>query len=167
MNKNRIRFLGVISFTLLFPVTAPVMQYIPNPMVPGAIVSLNMILPILAGYFFGPLSGLVAGAVGVWLTALFQVDQFYLSGVFTLGLIGMLAGLIGRNHRAEISTAVTIILAHIINILVLIRMGMLSIPADRLGVTILGLSSEAAIDIIAILLLIFTLKRWLYQTERW
>jgi energy-converting hydrogenase Eha subunit B len=167
MKSNHNRLLGIALFTLLFPITAPLMQCIPNPMVPGAIVSLNMILPILAGYFYGAISGMIVGGTGALFAALLQANQFYLAGVYSMGLVGALAGWIGRHHRAEIPAATTIILSHIINILVLIRVGMLDIPPERIGVTLLGLTAESAIDIIATMLVIATLKQWLYQTERW
>ncbi len=76
MKPNRVQLLGILVFTLLFPVLASLVQYIPNPMVPGAIISLNMILPILAGYFFGPFSGLIVGSTGILLAALLQADKF-------------------------------------------------------------------------------------------
>jgi uncharacterized membrane protein len=167
MKPDTKRRFGIIIFTLLIPATAPLVQYIPNPMVPGAIVSLNMIFPILAGYFYGPISGLVVGGAGVWLSALLLSNQFYLTGVFSLALVGALAGWIGRNRRAEVPAAATVILAHAINILVLMRVGLLAIPAERVGVTLLGLTTESVIDMIATVLIIVALKRWLYQTERW
>jgi len=36
-----------------------------------------------------------------------------------------------------------------------------------MGVTLLGLTTESVIDIIATVLIIVALKRWIYQTERW
>jgi len=191
MKPDTKRWVGIAIFTLLIPAAAPLMQYIPNPMVPGAIVGLNMIFPILAGYFFGPMSGLIVGGAGVWLSALLLSNQFYLTGVFSLALVGALAGWIGRNRRAEVSAAATIILAHAINILVLIRVGLLvsaaatiilahainilvlirvgllAIPPERVGVTLLGLTTESVIDIIATVLVIVALKRRLYQSVRW
>lgn len=56
--------LGIAAFTLAHPALEIVDQYFSNPMVPGAIIALNMILPVLAGYFFGPWSGAVAGSAG-------------------------------------------------------------------------------------------------------
>lgn len=46
--------LGIAAFTLAHPALEIVDQYFSNPMVPGAIIALNMILPVLAGYFFRP-----------------------------------------------------------------------------------------------------------------
>ena len=42
-------------FTLLYALTAPLVEHIPNPMIPGAWLALNMIFPVLAGYFLGSL----------------------------------------------------------------------------------------------------------------
>ena len=166
MKPRTRRLVGVIVFTLLFPATASLVQYIPNPMVPGAIVSLNMILPVLAGYFYGPLSGAVAGGVGTLLTALWQVDVFYAVSTISMTVVGLVAGWSGK-YRSEVLSASTIVLAHAMNILFFVRLGLLVIPPERVGVTLLGLTTETIIDIVAIVLIIFLLKVWLYQKERW
>ena len=153
MKPNKKQLIGTLVFTLLFPVLGSLVQYIPNPMVPGAIISLNMIIPILAGYFYGPLSGLVVGSTGTLLAALLQANQFYLAGIYSLALVGALAGWIGSNYRSEIPSAATILVAHAANILIFLRMGMLVIPPERIGVTLLGLATESMIDIVAAVLI--------------
>lgn len=158
--------IGVSVFTILFPAMTPLMQYIPNPMVPGAIVSLNMILPVLAGHFYGPLSGLIAGGLGVWLAVIFQADQFYIAGVFSMAVTGVAAGWAGK-YRSELLSASTIIIAHALNILTLTRIGLLAIPPEQVGAMALGLATETIIDVVAIVLIIVLLKQWLYQRERW
>ena len=167
MKPNKKQLIGILVFTLLFPVLGSLVQYIPNPMVPGAIISLNMIIPILAGYFYGPFSGLVVGGTGTLLAALLQANQFYLAGVYSMALMGVLAGWVGRNYRSEVLSAATILVGHAANILILICMGMLVIPPERVGVTLLGLATESMIDIVAAVLLMVILKRWLYQNKRW
>ena len=101
MKPRMQRLIGIAVFTLLFPATAPLIQYIPNPMVPGALVALNMILPVLAGHFYGPLSGAVAGGVGCFLTALWLANKFYAVSVFSLTVRGAVAGWIGKYRSAE------------------------------------------------------------------
>ena len=64
ISDKRKRVIGVTAFTLAYPAMQLGIQYVPNPMVPGATIALNMILPVLAGYFFGPWSGAVAGGAG-------------------------------------------------------------------------------------------------------
>ncbi len=166
MRSRKQRLIGIVVFTFLFPATAPLVQYIPNPMVPGAIVSLNMILPVLAGHFYGPLSGAVAGGAGCLLTALWLSNEFYAVGVISMIVVGAAAGWIGK-YRSDVLSAATIILAHALNMLILTRVGLLVIPPEQAGVTLLGLAAEAVIDIVAIVLVVVLLKRWLYQTERW
>jgi uncharacterized membrane protein len=160
------RWIGVTVFTLLYPAVAYIVTYIPNPMVPGAIVALNMIFPILAGHFYGPISGAVAGSLGTALAALLRSSQFDALSVFPHTLMGFIAGWIGP-LRSELSSASTILIGHVLNILFYIRLGLLMVPADQVGVTLLGIISEAMIDIVAIVLVIFLGKRWLYTAERW
>jgi hypothetical protein len=45
--------------------------------------------------------------------------------------------------------------------------GVITIPAETVGITLLGLATESMVDIIAIVILILLLKRHLYCTERW
>ncbi len=167
MQPRRYHNIGIIVFSLLFPAVALLVQYIPNPMVPGAIVSLNMVLPVLAGYFFGPLSGLLAGSSGALLAALLLSDHYYLVGIYSLALAGALAGWIGKQRRLKILSAATILVAHALNMFTLLRTNLLTIPPDRVGITFLGLASESVIDIIATLLVIELFGRWLYRAERW
>ncbi len=160
------RWIGVSMFTLLYPLGAYIVRYIPNPMVPGAFVALNMIFPVLAGHFYGPFSGALAGCLGTALSALLSGSQFGAFSVFPHTLMGFTAGWAGQ-FRSEFSTASTILIGHLLNILFYIRMGLLVISADEVGASLLGLLSEIMIDIVAIVLMIFLFKRWLYSEERW
>lgn len=166
MNKQTNRLIGVTVFTLLYPALAYVVEYIPNPMVPGAIVALNMILPVLAGYFYGPLSGAVAGGVGTALAALLRASLFDGTAIFPHILMGATAGWMGK-RRAEILSSTTILIGHSLNMLFYLRLGVITIPPEQVGSTLLGLATEAMIDIVAIVLVIALLKRWLYQEHRW
>lgn len=160
------RWVGVSGLTLLYPVVAYIVTYIPNPMVPGAIVALNMIFPVLAGHFYGPISGAVAGCLGTALATLLSGSQFEAYSIFPHTLMGFTAGWIGQ-FRSEFASAATILIGHLLNILFYVRIGLMFVPAAQLGVTLLGLISEVMIDIVAIVLLIFLFKRWLYREERW
>ena len=166
MNPQTKRLIGVIVFTLLYPAMAPLVEYIPNPMVPGAIVALNMIFPVLAGYFYGPLSGAVAGGVGTALAALLRVSMFDGLAIFPHIAMGLAAGWTGK-YRSEILSSITILVGHALNMLFFLRLELFTIPAEEVGVTLLGLAAETMIDIITIVLVIVLLKRWLYHTERW
>lgn len=96
MKPETKRLLGVTVFTLLYPALAQVIKCIPNPMVPGAILALNMILPVLAGYFYGPSSGAVAGGLGTTLSALIRVSMFDTLAIFPHTVMGIVAGWAGN-----------------------------------------------------------------------
>ncbi|MBU0496144.1 MAG: hypothetical protein KKB13_30185 [Chloroflexi bacterium] len=166
MSPQTKRLLGIMAFTLLYPLLGPVVQYIPNPMVPGAIVALNMILPVLAGYFYGPVSGAVVGGVGTALAALLWVDPFDGLAIFPHIVMGALAGWTGK-QRSELLSSAMILVGHALNMLFYLRLGLITISLEEVGVTALGLAAETMIDIIAIVLVIILLKRWLYHEERW
>jgi uncharacterized membrane protein len=166
MKQQTKQVIGIAVFTLLYPAMAYIVKYIPNPMVPGAIVALNMILPVLAGYFYGPLSGAVTGGVGTALSALLRASLFDGTAIFPHILMGAAAGWMGKS-RAEILSSTTILIGHILNMLFFLRLGVITIPPDRVASTLLGLATETMIDIVAIVLVIALLKRWLYQEHRW
>lgn len=46
MKPRTRRLIGATVFTLLFPATASLVQHIPNPMAPGAIVNFGLILSV-------------------------------------------------------------------------------------------------------------------------
>lgn len=166
MNPQTKRLVGVIVFTLLYPLLRPVVEHIPNPMVPGAVVALNMIMPILAGYFYGPLSGAVAGGVGTAIAALLGVNMFDGLAILPHAIMGIAAGWLGQ-RRNDFLSSTTIMIGHVLNMLFFWRMGIFTITLNQLGVVLLGLVTETMIDIVAIILVIALLKRYLYQVERW
>jgi uncharacterized membrane protein len=158
--------IGVLVFTALYPAGAYLVRYIPNPMVPGASVALNMILPVLAGYFYGPLSGATAGCVGTALAALLRVNMWDAVAIFPHTLMGLAAGWAGQK-RSEVLASTTILIGHALNMLFFLRLGMMTITAEQVGPMLLGLAAETMIDIVAIVLVAALLKQWLYESRRW
>lgn len=166
MQPKTQRVIGLAVFTLLYPLTSSVLGFIPNPMIPGANIAFNMIFPILAGHFYGPLSGGVAGSIGTASATLVSASAFEGMAIFPHTGMGIVAGWVGQ-YRSEPRTALTIIIGHGLNILFYLRLGLMSIPPDGLAISLLGLLTETMIDLVAIVLLIFMLKRSLYSVERW
>jgi uncharacterized membrane protein len=160
------RLLGITAFTLAYPVLESVVQYIQNPMVPGAIIALNMILPVLAGYFYGPWSGAVAGGAGTGIAAVFGGSIFNYLAIIPNAVMGGVAGWTGK-FRSEFLTASTILVGHTLNMVVFIGTGVIVIPAEKAGTTLLGLAAESMIDIVAIVLLILVLKRFISSPGKW
>ncbi len=160
------RIAGIILFTLLYPATAPLTRFVPNPMVPGADVALNMIIPVLAGYFFGPLSGAAAGGIGAAIAALIQADLFDCMAILPHAIMGLLAGWAG-NHRLDMAAAGSVVVGHFLNLLFFTRLGLMVISREQIGGVILGLVTETSIDIVAVILVIALIKNQLYRKDRW
>ena len=72
MKLTHQRTLGLATFTFLYPATALNPRYLPNPRVPGTSVTLTVIFPMLARYFYGRLNSAFAGATGTALSALMR-----------------------------------------------------------------------------------------------
>ncbi|MGE5372184.1 MAG: hypothetical protein ACM3QZ_09370 [Solirubrobacterales bacterium] len=163
--KNRVWW-GIAVFTLLYPLVDLLVRYIPNPMVPNAVIALNIIFPVVAGFFYGTRAGMLAGGLGTAIATLMSGSVFSGLAIFPHLVMGGTAGWVGKN-RSEMLAGLTVLIGHGLNILFFVRTGMLKITAENVGSMTLGLATEATIDIIAIILVITLLKRWLYQTERW
>ena len=160
------RLVGVAVLTVLYPALAPLVRLMPNPMVPGAYVALNMIFPVLAGYFYGPRSGVAAGGLGAGLAALLMVDMFDVLAVLPHAVMGGLAGYLGRN-RSELVASTALLSGHALNMLFFIRLGLLPIAAEALPVTVLGLLTESSVEMVAVVLLAASCKQSQYCAERW
>lgn len=159
--------IGLTIFTLLYPALSFFVDYVPNPMVPGAIIALNMIVIVLAGYFYGPWSGAVAGGMGTALSALIRVSMWDGLAIFPHIIMGFAAGWVFNKYRSEFLSALTVIIGHILNMLFYVRLELLTISPDDIGVTLLGLATEITIDVVAIILIIALFKKWIYSTQRW
>jgi uncharacterized membrane protein len=157
---------GLIILTLAYPLMHFIVHYIPNPIIPTANIALNMIFPILAGYFYGPVSGALAGALGTGLAALLGPDIYDAMAILSHALMGTAAGMAGTS-RSQFPAALTIIIGHALNILFFWRFDLLKF--EHVSTLLLGLVTETTIDIVAIILMIVLLQKWLYQEieQRW
>lgn len=157
---------GLIFLTLAYPVAHILVRFIPNPFVPTANLALNMIFPVLAGYFFGPVSGALAGAVGTALSAFFGGDVYDVMAIFPHAAMGAAAGLAGAS-RAQFIGALTVLVGHILNLLFYWRFNLLLV--DHPATLVLGIVTETTVGVVAIVLLIVLLQKWLYREadQRW
>jgi uncharacterized membrane protein len=166
VDKSKENIIGLTLLTLAYPLTHFLFAHIPNPIVPSANLALNMIFPVLAGYFYGPISGAVAGAIGTGLSALIGPDMFDMVSILPHAVMGCAAGAIGGT-RSQFKAALTIIIGHLLNIFFYWRVDL--ITTDRFGTLFLGLITETTIDLVAIILLIVLLQKKLYNDsqQRW
>ena len=101
--NSRIRFALIATFVVLTAITTVVIR-IPIPATTGYF-NLGDIFIIAAGLIFGPMAGLVAGAVGAGAADLYGYPQFVLATVVTKGLEGFLVGAIARGDSLGHSRA--------------------------------------------------------------
>ncbi|HNB34787.1 MAG TPA: hypothetical protein PK414_01095 [Anaerolineales bacterium] len=165
MLKRR-SYAGLVGLILAYPVTHFLVQYIPNPLVPHANLAMNMIFPVLAGYFYGPLSGAFAGMLGTGISAVLVPDVYDALAILPHTFMGLAAGIAG-NSQKQFLAALSILVGHMLNILFFWRLGEFVI--ENVSTLILGLITETTIDMVAIILLIVLLQKIFYvnDEQRW
>jgi uncharacterized membrane protein len=166
VDDQRSKHYGLILLTIAYPLTHFIFVHIPNPFIPSASLALNMIFPILAGYFYGPVSGAIAGAVGTGLSAFVGADIYDGLSVLPHAVMGYAAGIAGKT-QSQFIAALSIIYGHLLNILFFWRFDLVTV--DQAGVLFLGLLTETTIDVVAIVLVIVFLQKQLYRERehRW
>ncbi|MGC9357514.1 MAG: sensor histidine kinase [Anaerolineae bacterium] len=128
---------------------------IPNPMVPDASLALNMVIPIIAGYFGGSLTGGLVGLLGTLFNFLIKYFLYPLSGpdwyelvaVIPHALMGMAAGA-PLLRQTRIGTASTVIIGHGLNILGFLLADLLDVETIREPIFWAGLLTETVVNII-------------------
>jgi uncharacterized membrane protein len=125
----------------------------PNPFIPGAIIAVNMVIPVLAGILFGRVAGLLVGLLGTLLNAVTPAGSlFEFLSIVPHGIMGWVAG----HYREKVPTlilACSLIVGHGLNILMYVLFGALSF-ASLLHLTFwYGLAYETFAGVIAVSIL--------------
>ena len=147
MSTRQIAYVAVLA--ALYAVLGQVVRFIPNPMVPGAIIALNMVVVVIAGILLGPVPGALVGLIGTLVNALSPAgNPFEFAAVIPHGIMGYAAGLARRSP--VVLGALTIIVGHALNILAFVIAGLL--PANQVTATVfsVGLLLEIVIDVAVI-----------------
>lgn len=158
MSTRQIAYVAVLA--ALYIVIGQFTRFIPNPMVPGATIALNMVVVVIAGILLGPVPGALVGLLGTGINAFITSGTssggFELAAVIPHTIMGLAAGLAGR--KGLIAGALTILVGHILNIFAFIIVGLL--PPSQLAATIfsVGLLVEAVIDVIVIMIVVPLLR---------
>lgn len=160
------RRIGIFCFIVLYPVTKVYLNHLPNPMIEGAILAFNMILPVLCGFLYGPMSGFVAGAVGVGICSLMFGSLYDAASVVPSAVMGYIAGELGK-RRSEVLASLSIFVGHSLNLLFFYRLGIVKNTMNELWIVSLGIMSESTMDIAIITLSGFLLKKKFYEANRW
>ncbi|HSB69037.1 MAG TPA: ECF transporter S component [Candidatus Methylomirabilis sp.] len=137
----------------------------PNPFIPGAIIAVNMVIPVLSGILFGRLAGLLVGLLGTSLNAISPAGSlFELLSIIPHGIMGWVAGHFRQRMPTPI-LACSLIVGHGLNILMYVLFGALSF-ASLLHLTFwYGLTYETFAGVVAVTILA-GIYRLGFQTSR-
>lgn len=147
---------SVAVFIALYAVIGQVIRFIPNPMVPGAIIALNMTVVVIAGILLGPVPGALVGALGSLLDGVIRGSVFQLWSIGPHAVMGLAAGLLVRIHPTV--AALAIVVGHGLNIGVYILVGLLPATQVVVGIFWTGLLVETVIDLVVIWLAVALLR---------
>jgi uncharacterized membrane protein len=155
MSTRQIAYVAVLA--ALYVVLGQIVRFIPNPMVPGAIIALNMVVVVIAGLVLGPAAGALVGLIGTLVNAASPAgNPFEWAAIIPHTIMGISAGLARR--APVVLGALTIIVGHALNIVAFIIAGLL--PANQLTATVFsaGLGLEVVIDVVVISIVVPLLR---------
>jgi len=120
-----------------------------NPFIPGAIIAVNMFIPVLAGILFGKYKGLMVGFFGTLANALITNNPFEYAAIIPHTIMGFMAGYL--NKKIVFGQApLSLLIGHILNIVAFMIIGlMVSINPQLL----LGVAYEIFIGSLAVLII--------------
>ncbi len=145
---------GILAYAGLGQVT----HFIPNPMVSEASLALNMVVPVIIGYFGGSVAGAAVGLLGTTLNYLVKIplygpDTYELVAILPHTVMGAVAGWRALGHT-RIGTALTVVVGHGLNIAGFLLVGLLPFMVLKDTSFWTGLLTETMVDIILIALFI-------------
>ncbi|HXF82604.1 MAG TPA: ECF transporter S component [bacterium] len=147
MSTRKIAYVAVLA--ALYVVLGQLTRFIPNPMVPGANVALNMTVVVIAGILLGPTAGGLVGLIGTLLNALSPAGNAYeYWAIVPHGIMGLAAG--AARRAPLVLAALTIVVGHALNIIAFVIAGLL--PANQVTASVfsVGLLVEVVIDVVVI-----------------
>lgn len=125
----------------------------PNPFIPGAIIAVNMVIPVLVGILFGRVPGLLVGLLGTLLNSISPAGSlFEVLSVVPHGIMGWVAGHF-RERVPTLFLACSLFVGHGLNILTYVLFGALSITSLLNLAFWYGLAYETFAGVIAVTIL--------------
>jgi uncharacterized membrane protein len=137
-----------------------VTQYLPNPMIPGAVIALNMTVVVIAGILFGPTVGAMVGLVGTAVNFVLTptaAKVFEGWAILPHTLMGAAAGLARNAHPAV--AALTIVIGHVLNVLFFVAAGLLPLRDVVVAGFVVGLGFETAVGVVVIVAAVSLLRQ--------
>lgn len=148
MSTRQIAYVAVLA--AVYVVVGQFVRFLPNPMVPGGIIALNMVVVVIAGILLGPGAGAFVGLVGTFINAFSPAgNPFERAAIIPHAIMGLSAGLVGR--RSDFVGSLTILVGHVLNILVFIGMRLMPVSDVTKTVFFTGITFETVVDVVVIL----------------
>ena len=107
----------MIVLILLYALIGNARSIQPNPFIPGAVIAVYMVVPVVGGLLFGPLTGLVVGVFGALLNAISPAGSpFEFAWVLPHGIMGLTAGFLRGKIPTPFAAAIALAIGHGLNV---------------------------------------------------
>jgi signal transduction histidine kinase len=152
--------LGVVAYIAL----GTLVKGLANPMVPDAILALNMVVLVVVGYFAGPATGALTGLIATTLNFSLQLplagsDAFEAAAILPHTIMGGAAGWMARATASRLATTLTLLLGHLLNIGMFLSMSLLPLEYVWNAVFWTGIIAEATLGLIFVMLSIALIQQ--------
>jgi len=153
--SSLIRIIILIALYILIGNTPYIKQ---NPIVPGAIVAVNMIVVIIAGILYGRSTGFVVGLLATFFNVMTPAgNAFELAAVIPHAIMGWCAGALKDSTNTFVAS-LSIIIGHILNIAAFTIIGIFSLSILNTTRFWMGITYETIFGIVAVVIIV-----WVYQ----
>jgi len=126
----------------------------PNPFIPGAIIAVNMIVPVIAGILFGKTAGFLTGLFGTLLNALSPVGNVYeFVAIIPHAIMGFTAGIFRELVPSPI-VAFSIFLGHFLNLVGFLIFGLIGFDLLLKLSFVYGILYETFVGVIAVVVIV-------------
>jgi len=149
---NRQKVIVIVLLVVVYILLGNARSIQENPIVPGANIAVNMIIPVLAGLLFGPAAGFSVGAIGTAINATITGSIFEFAAVVPHALMGLGSGILALRFPKFIA-AFGIIIGHFLNILFFGLLGLLPLELTYTFDFWRGLGYEIFVGLVAIIVI--------------
>lgn len=150
-------FVFAIVFIVLYVLLGNARSVKPNPYIDGAVIAVNMIVPVVAGIVSGKKTGAVVGFFGTLLNAISPAGSIYeFAAVIPHTIMGYTAGFLRQKYATPVS-AFALLIGHILNIIMFLVTGLIQAHVLT-GYFFLGIAYESFFGIVAIIISVSIIK---------
>jgi len=140
----------IILLSILYVLIGNGRSIQPNPFIPGAVIAVYMVVPVVAGILFGCRVGFFVGLFGTLLNALSPAGTaFEFASIIPHAIMGMAAGCLRGKFPTPI-VACTLLIGHVLNMMVYMLSGLVDFGFHRDILFWKGLAYESFVGIMTV-----------------